>query len=187
DHPQQFVAFKGGLLKGLEAGIDWKLNDDTHGHAMVQAKYAFDIKPDLWRGVVGIADLSDNRQHNGYFFPYAATSVDLKLFRLHLGYAPQPHNERFFAGIDKTVPFLDRNLQLKGDAIHINDKEDVLFSVGFLYELGLRDGAGEAAEGGLGGALNSILNNIILEGWVSMPSTGDQEVFTLKLNYVIKF
>jgi hypothetical protein len=78
-------------------------------------------------------------------------------------------------------------LCLKADAIHINDKEDVLFSAGFLYELGRRNSADKPPLTGLAGILDSIAKNIVLEGWVSMPSTGDPEVYTLKLNYVIKF
>lgn len=186
-HTQQFVGFKAGVFEGLEFGVDWKAIDETHGHATYQAKYAFDIKKDLWRGVIGVANLSDNRQHNGEVYPYVATSLDLDIFRLHFGYAPQPHNEAFFAGIDRTVPFLDRNLQLKADAVHINDKDDVLFSVGFLYEFGRRNSADKPPLTGLAGILDNIVKNVVLESWVSMPSTGEQEVYTLKLNYVIKF
>ncbi len=184
---QQFIGFKTGVLKGLEVGVDWKANGEAHGHAELQAKYAFDIKGDWWKGVVGVANLTDNRQHNGYFFPYVATSVDLEIFRLHFGYAPQPHNEAFFAGIDRTVTVLDRNLQLKADAIHINDKNDVLFSVGFLYEFGAKNAPEEASTSGIQSILSDITKNLILEAWVSLPSTGDEEVYTVKLNYVIKF
>ena len=183
EHPQQFVGFKYGPLKDMEIGVDWKANDRTHGHAVLQAKYAFDIEPDVLKGVVGFADLSDNRKHNGEWFPYAATSLDLKAFRLHFGFAPQPHNERFFGGIDRWTTFLGRTLQLRADAIHINDKQDMLFSTGFLYELSPQIGNDKTAQSGLA----EILDNIILEGWVSKPSTGDKEVYTIKLNYVIKF
>jgi hypothetical protein len=186
-HPQQFIGFKYGVLSGLEFGVDWKANDSTHGHAELQAKYGFDIVKDLWRGVVGIANVTCNRNHNGEIFPYAGTSLDLKIFRVHFGYAPQPHNEAFFAGIDRTFPFLERNLQLRADAIHINDKNDMLLSVGFLYELGRLKDAETPEPSGLMGILDRIAKNIIIEGWVSMPSTGEQEVFTLKLNYVFKF
>jgi hypothetical protein len=187
ERPEQFVGFKYGLFRDVEIGVDWKANNQPHGHAMLQAKYAFDIEPDLLRGVVGVAELSDNREHNGDFFPYAATSLDLKTFRLHFGYASQPHNERFFGGIDKTVSFLDRNLMLRFDGIHINDKEDMLFSAGFLYELAPRNSSSKAEEHGLAGFLNSIAKNMILESWVTIPSTGDKEVYTLKLNYVYRF
>ena len=183
---QQFIGFKAGVFKGFEFGVDWKAIDRTHGHAELQAKYAFDIVGDWWKGVVGVANLTTNREHNGNFFPYVATSADIKVFRLHFGYAPQPHNEAFFAGIDRTVPLLNRNLQLKADAIHINDKEDVLFSAGFLYDFNpiIKD---EGERSGLLGFLSDIAKNFILEAWVSMPSTGEEETYTLKLNYVIKF
>ncbi len=184
--PQQFIGFKYGLFKDLEIGVDWKANDVTHGHAMLQAKYAFDLYGDKLRGVLGFADLSDNREHNGDFFPFAATSLDLDVARLHFGYAPQPHNERFFAGIDKTFPFLGRNLQLKADAIQYNDKNDTLFSVGFLYELGAPSGS-ETPQSGLSQIFNAITKNLVLESWVSLPDTSAEDVYTVKLNYVIEF
>lgn len=187
EHAQQFLGLKYGALKDVEVGVDWKANDRTHGHAMFQAKYAFDIQGDAWRGVIGVADLSDNREHNGDYFPYAVTSLNLEVFRLHFGFAPQPHNESFFGGIDKTVTFLDRNLQLRADAIHINDKEDMLFSIGFLYELGAKAGADRGPQNGPAGLLSRLMQNMILESWVSMPSTGDKETYTIKLNYVIPF
>lgn len=187
EHPQQFTGFKYGLFKDAEIGVDWKANDITHGHTMLQAKYSFDMGSDLLRGVVGFAELSDNRNHNGQWFPYMAASLDLKAVRLHFGFAPQPHNERFFGGIDKTVSFLDRNLQLRFDGIHINDKKDMLFSAGFLYELAPRSGGSAAQQTGLAGVLDSIVKNMILESWVSKPSTGDKETYTLKLNYVVAF
>jgi hypothetical protein len=185
-----FIGFKYGLFQDAEIGVDWKALDADieHGHAMLQAKYAFDMgQSDVWRGVVGFADLSDNHHHNPEWFPYMATSLDLKAFRLHFGFAPQPHNERFFGGFDKTVSFLDRNLQLRFDGIHINDKQDMLFSAGFLYELAPRTGGNKTQQTGLAGFLDNIAKNIILESWVSKPSTGDKETYTVKLNYVIAF
>lgn len=187
EQTQQFVGFKYGALKDIEVGVDWKANDRTHAHAIYQAKWAFDIQSDVWRGVLGFADLSDHRKHTGQWFPYAATSLDLKALRLHFGYAPQPHNERFFGGIDRWTTFLDRILQLRADAIHINDKEDMLFSAGFLYELGTKAGANGRLRSGLGDFLDRLMQNMILEAWVSMPSTSDKETYTLKLNYVIPF
>lgn len=187
EHTPQFVGFKYGAMKDLEFGVDWKANDRTHGHAMLQAKYAFDIHTSAWRAVVGFADLSDNREHNGDYFPYTATSLDLRAFRLHFGFAPQPHNERFFGGIDKMVTFLDRNLLLRADGIHINDKEDMLFSVGFLYELGKKAEINNGARNKTADILSRLMQNVALEGWVSKPSAGDKETYTLKLNYVIRF
>jgi hypothetical protein len=187
-HTQNYVGFKYGPYKDVEIGVDWKANDIAHGHAMLQAKYAFDMgASDIWRGVIGFADLSDNREHNGDFFPFLATSLDLKAFRLHFGYAPQPHNEAFFGGIDKTFTFLDRDLMLRFDGIHINDKEDMKFSAGFLYNLAPKTKTNEAQSTGLAEFLGNITKNMLIESWVTMPSTGNQEVYTVKLNYVIKF
>lgn len=187
EHPEQFVGFKYGLLKDVEIGVDWKANDVAHGHAMLQAKYAFDLDGDIWRGVIGFADLSDNREHNGESFPYVATSLDLRTFRLHFGYAPQRHNEAFFGGIDKTVEFLDRDMQFRFDGIHINDKEDMKFSAGFIYNLAPKTKTNGTHSSGLAEFLGNITKNMLIESWVTMPSTGDKETYTVKLNYVIKF
>ncbi len=187
EYPGEFIGFKYGLLKDVEIGIDWKANDRPHGHAMLQAKYAFDIGGDAWRGVIGIADLSDNRKHNGESFPYAATSLDLKAFRLHFGFAPQPHNEAFFGGFDKMVSFLDRNLQLRFDGIHINDMKDMKFSAGFIYNLAPKTKTNGTYSSGLAEFLGNITKNMLIESWVTMPSTGDKETYTVKLNYVIRF
>ena len=185
--PEAFLAFKYGvpILDGLEVGVDWKALGNTHGHAALQAKHAFNIQEDIWKAVVGIANVSDSRKHNGEVFPYVATSYDLQMVKLHAGFAAQPHNQAFFAGIDRTFPFLSRNLQLKGDVIQIDDMDDALFSVGFLYDFSpLTD---EPLRPGLMGVLDEISRNIVIEGWVSIPSTGGEEVLTMKLNYVIRF
>ncbi len=184
--PQQYVGFKTSFLKGLEFGVDWKAIDEVHGHATLQAKYAFNIVPDFLKGVVGVANVSDNRQHQGEVFPYAALSLDIELFRLHFGYAAQPHNEAFFAGIDRTFLLFDRNLQLKADAIQTNDKNDMLLSAGFLYEFG-RQNADQASSTKLLSLLDELTKNMILEAWVTFPTTGGEETYTIKMNYVIKF
>ncbi|MHC4174757.1 MAG: hypothetical protein ACYTBX_02770 [Planctomycetota bacterium] len=185
--PQEFIGFKYGPYKDVEIGIDWKANDRPHGHAMLQAKYAFDIGSDALRGVIGIADLSDNRKHNGEYFPYAATSLDLEAFRLHFGFAPQPHNEAFFGGFDKTVSFLDRNLQLRFDGIHINDMKDMKFSAGFLYDFAPKTKTSKTQQTALMEFLGNLTKNMLIESWVTMPSTGDKQTYTIKLNYVIRF
>ncbi len=63
----------------------------------------------------------------------------------------------------------------------------MLFSAGFLYELAPRTAGDKTAKTGLAGFLDNIAKNVILESWVSKPSTGDKETYTIKLNYVIKF
>ncbi len=188
DQTQQFVGFKTGVIKGLEFGIDYKAYGGEHGHATLQTKYSYEIMKDWLTVAAGIANVSTNRHHQGEVFPYAVATTDLKIFRLHFGFAPQPHNEAFFAGVDRTFTLFDRNLQLKADAIHINDKEDVLLSVGFLYELGRKDADNKPPLTGMARVLDDLAKNFILEGWVSMPTNNsDPNSFTLKLNYVIQF
>ena len=184
-HPQQFLGFKASPLEDVEVGVDWKAVDETHGHAMLQAKYAMTLMPDLWKGAIGIANLSPHRSHNGEYFPFVATSLDLKVARLHAGFGAERYNEAFFFGVDRTVEFLDRNLQLKADAIQIDDARDMLFSVGFLYEFG-RTGEYERPSGVLG-ILDDIAKNIVLEGWASIPTNENTETYTLKLNYVVRW
>ena len=183
---EQFVGFKTSPIKNLEVGIDWKaFTNASHGHAMFQAKYAVDIVPDLWKAAVGIANVSFNRDHNGEPFPYVATSLDLKVARLHAGFSPQRYNEAFFFGVDKTVTFMDRNLQFRADAIQYNDMREMLYSAGFVYEFG-RKGEYQRPDGILG-VLDDISKNIIFEGWASMPSDNSPDTFTLKLNYVFRW
>ncbi|MBW8001328.1 MAG: hypothetical protein FVQ80_04830 [Planctomycetes bacterium] len=183
---ENYAGFKYGLFEDVEIGIDTKTLGDVHGHTTLQVKKAFDIEGKKWRGVVGVANISEHREDQGYIFPYVATSYDIDVARLHFGYAGQKHNEAFFGGIDKMVTFFDRNLQLRADGIHINDKDDMLFSAGFLYELGFPK-SGVSAQNGLEEFLNNLLKNVILESWVSKSSTGDSETYTIKLNYVIAF
>jgi hypothetical protein len=93
----------------------------------------------------------------------------------------------FFTGIDRTISFFNRNLQLKADAVWPYQTDDILFSTGFLYEFG-RQGDGEGpSRKGLLELLDNVAKNLVLEAWVSMPTTGDPAAVTVKLNYVIKF
>ena len=184
--PELFLGFKYGALDGLEIGLDWKATGDTHSHLTFQGKYGFDLIGDAWRGVVGIANVSNSRKHAGYVFPYVATSYDLGPFRAHLGATAQHDNEGFFVGIDRTVSFLGRDLQLKADAIQINDRDDILYSAGFLYDLRPPKNGADSPRGGLGGLWDAVTNAVILESWVSQPSTGTASL-TVKLNYVIEF
>ena len=186
EHPQTFLGLKFSALEGLEMGFDWKANDVSHAHATFQTKYAFDLAKDVWKVAVGIANLSEHRKHTGDPFGYAVTSLDVKAVRLYLGFTPQRDNEGFFIGIDRTVPFLGRDLQLKADALQINRMSDILYSGGFLYNLRRRDDDGESQRPGLLGVWDMLTRNVVLESWATVPPSGST-AFTLKLNYVIEF
>ncbi len=184
--PELYTGFKYGLLEGLEVGLDWKTDPDPHSHGTFQGKYTFDLAGDEWKGVVGIANLSAHRAHQGHVFPYVATSYDFEVLRGHLGYTSQRNNEGFFAGIDKTVSFLNRDLQLKADAIQVNHMDDVLYSAGFLYDLRPPAESRDSTRTGLAGVWDVLTRDLILESWVTEPTTG-KAALTVKLNYVIKF
>jgi hypothetical protein len=187
ESPAVFTGFKLGALEGLEMGLDWKASGDPHAHLTFQAKYAFDIKQDVVKGVLGIANLSEHRAHTGEPFPYVATSYDFNVLRGHLGFNAQEDNEGFFVGIDRTVSFLGRNLQLKADAIQFDNMDDVLFSAGFLYDFApLKNDDGQSPESSER-ILEMLTKNFVFETWVNVPTSGDEEFLTLKLNYVIKF
>lgn len=186
-HPDQFVGFKYGLLKGAEVGIDWKARSDTHAHATFQAKYSFKLMEDIWRGVVGIANLSEHQGHTGDIFPYLATSYDLNLLRLHLGVTTQSKNEGFFMGIDRTFPFFGGSLQLKADAIQVNEMEDFLYSVGFLYDLKQLHSNKDVSTTGFNKIWQYVINGIIVESWVTIPTATYEEILTLQFNYAIEF
>ena len=185
ERPQQLVGVKAGIVEGLELGVDWMAEKHPHAHPAFQAKYAFDIKKDMLRGVLGVANVSEHKAHQGDVFPYAATSCDLKWLRLHLGFTGQHHNEGFFGGIDRTVPFLGRSLQLKADAIQVNDMNDMVYSTGLLFDLRRRDDKDKSPEGS--NVLYRLTRNFVLESWVTMPSTGQEDELHLKLSYVIGF
>ena len=92
------------------------------------------------------------------------------------------------AGIDETVVFRGRNLQLEADAIQTNDQSDMLYSVGFLYDPGRRGPtADEAIDPDLGTSITYFLKDIVPEAWTSTPDTGAEEAHTFKLSYVFKF
>jgi hypothetical protein len=152
-----------------------------------QGKYGFDLIGDAWRGVVGIANVSNSRKHAGCVFPYVATSYDIGVFKAHLGTTAQHDNEGVFVGIARAVSFLGRNLQLKADAIQINDRDDILYSAGFLCDLRPPKNGADSPRGDLGGLWDVLTNDVILESWGPVPSYGNQQALTVKLNYVIEF
>ena len=91
----------------------------------------------------------------------------MDFLRVHFGGTSQDDNEGFFAGLDKTFKFLDRDFTLRSDIIQVNNQNDTLTSIGFIYDLG---------------------HNFLVESWVSFPSeSGKEDVLTVKFNYVIKF
>lgn len=162
-----FTGFKYGPMKNVEVGLDGRVFPDKSSseNLVGQAKIRFEVSDDLALAL-GVSNLGD-RDKAGNESPYSVLSYDANWFRVHFGGTTQNDNEGFFAGIDKTFTFFDRDLTLRSDIIQTNDQRDTTASAGFIYDLG---------------------SNFLLESWMSFPSeSGMEDVLTIKLNYVIKF
>jgi hypothetical protein len=165
--PAYTTGFKYGPVKNIEIGLDGNIfpqKGETES-LVAQGKLRFELSDSL-AIAGGIANLGD-RARSGREFPFGVLSQDIGFLRLHFGGTAQKDNEGFFGGIDKTFTFLDRDLTLRSDIIQTNDQDDIMTSAGFIYDLG---------------------NNFLIESWMSFPTeSGEEDVLTVKLNYVIKF
>ncbi len=159
--------FKAGPLKNLEVGIDGQLNADPFSDGALAGQFKYRYQPlDGTALAAGMANIGDT-DRSGEIDYYAVVSQDLKYLRAHLGATFQKDNEGIFAGLDSTFPLFERDLTLRTDLRQTNGRDDLLGSLGFMYELGW---------------------NFILETWGSFPTQNDAEkTLTLKLNYVIEF
>ncbi len=165
--PDHFVGFKYGLMKNIEVGLDGRIFPEKakEENLVVQGKVRFELNSKLALGL-GVANLGD-RDKAGAEFPFAVLSHDMDFLRVHFGGTSQDNNEGFFGGLDKTIKFIDRDLMLRSDIIQVNNQNDTITSIGFIYDLG---------------------RNFLVESWVSFPTeSGKEDVLTVKLNYVIKF
>ena len=164
---EHFTGFKYGPYKNIEIGLDGKIfpEKSSEENLVGQAKIRFEFAKEI-AVALGITNLGD-RDKAGNEYPFGVLSYDANLFRVHFGGTTQNDNEGFFAGIDKTVSFLERDLTFRSDIIQANDQRDTTTSVGFIYDIG---------------------HDFLIESWVSFPSeSGKEDVLTIKLNYVIKF
>jgi hypothetical protein len=165
--PDVWAGFKYGLLTNLEIGFDGQVNPDPsdEGALAGQANYRFTIGDSSALGV-GVANIGDE-DRNGEVDYYAVFSQDLGAVRLHLGGTLQQDNEGIFAGLDTTWPVFERDFTFRSDIRQTEERDEQLGSAGFIYDLGM---------------------NMLLEAWGSFPSRGgDEDVATVKLNYVIVF
>ena len=166
--PDHFLGFKYGPVENVEIGLDGRVfstEGERDEFTAAQGKIRFELGQDL-AVAAGVANLGD-RARAGREFPYAVLSGDFGFFRAHLGGTVQKDNEGFFGGIDKTIKLFERDFTLRSDLIQVSDGDDIVASVGFLYDLG---------------------RNVLVESWVSFPSDSSQEdVFTMKFDFVVTF
>jgi hypothetical protein len=165
--PDYFAGFKYGLMKNIEVGLDGRVFSEKakEENLVAQGKVRFELSDKLALGS-GVINLGD-RDKAGAEFPFAVLSQDMDFLRVHFGGTSKDDNEGFFGGIDKTFTFLDRDLMLRSDIIQVNNQNDTIKSLGFIYDLG---------------------QNFLVENWASFPTeSGKEDTLTIKLNYVIKF
>ena len=165
--PDYWAGFKYGLYKNLEVGFDAQINPEPSDDGALAAQVKYRIN--LWTDgalAIGAANVGDD-DRNGEADYYAVLSHDFGAFRAHIGGTLQQDNEGGFAGLDKTVPLLERDFTFRSDIRQTNERDDLLTSVGFIYDLGA---------------------HVLLETWGSFPSDGmAEDALTVKLNYVIVF
>jgi hypothetical protein len=153
----------------LELGADSRLFPDKGGPVVLQFKFV----QSLWESgklAVGVANLAlggDNMDRAGDPFTYALLSQNIVgSLRAHAGFGFQTDNNSVLLGLDKTWKVLDRDLQLRTDFIQIQNQDQWMGSVGFLY---------------------ALHPHVVLEGWASQPLDRGDTIYTAKLNFVIKF
>ncbi len=164
---EHFTGFKYGLMKNIEVGLDGRIFPEktSEENLVGQTKMRFIFDKDL-AVALGVTNLGD-RDKAGKESPFGVLSYNVGFLRLHFGGTTQNDNEGLFAGIDKTVSFLERDFTFRSDIIQTNEQRDTTTSVGFIYDIG---------------------HNFLIESWMSFPSeSGKEDVLTIKLNYGIKF
>ncbi len=167
--PAYVAGLKYGLLTDVEIGLDSRIDSGDSGPLTAQAKWRLPLPAETcpFALLVGVANLSDDRDDAGETDPYLVSGCNLGPVRLSLGYSFQNDNNSLFAGVDKLISFQSRDLILRADVRQIHDGEEWLASGGLLHELPL---------------------NLIVEGWVSASTAdGTDEVYTLKMNWVVPF
>ena len=170
-----WAGFKGGLrpfgdMHRFEYGLDSHLAPGKSGPVVLQGKYAIkpweDVPTLLGIGVANLALRSDDRDRAGQPFYFGMLAYELPWFRAHAGYGFQRDNNTALLGLDHTLKLFERDLMLRADALQIDDQDQWLGSLGFLYV---------------------FHKHFALESWVSQPFDHGPTAFTFKLNVIFKF
>jgi hypothetical protein len=177
-HNGYWIGFKGGLRpwnQRLEFGVDARLGERDPKAAVLQFKYAVAfaelLKSELNLPVaaVGVASLALTAAEAdgvGQPSPYLVVTQDFDLFRGTVGYQFQANNNAAFFGFDTTFDLFDRDLQLRTDFIQINEQDQWLGSVGFIYFLH---------------------EHYAIESWASVPFSHGPTIFTIKFDVIFPF
>ena len=155
-----------GFTQGVEVGVDGQFGPTSKPRAATagQAKYRLELIKGT-AAAIGVANITGEKHQD--LFPYAVLSHDFGPLRFHGGYKWVTDNQGGFWGIDIPLKkLLVQDITLRTDLIHIQDRQHVLGSIGFIW---------------------SLPWNFLLESWVSFPSDGDKRAVTIKFDYVVDF
>lgn len=143
--PDHFAAFKFGVdpwpkqmwRNRFELGLDNSIANRNAGPGVVQAKWATQPGP-AWPafsvGVTNLASTMEERRQVGEPFSFVIVSQDLKLLRLHGGYALQAgHNNTAMVGLDKSIVARHREFIIHADALQTDRQQNWAVSFGGMF------------------------------------------------------
>ncbi len=158
------AGFKYGPACNWEVGLDGGLTGPGSGQGITgQAKYRIPLQNGA-RVALGVANISNDTDVNGDYFPYVVLSAPLgQKTAGHAGYEFQNNNEGVFLGLDSYVGKVD----VRTDWVEKGVGDDSMWSLGFITE---------------------VAPKFLFEAWATVPSaTGQNTFYTAKVDYVINF
>jgi hypothetical protein len=154
---------KYGPAENWEVGLDGGLTGPGSGGGPVfQAKYRVCLEKGA-RIALGAANVSNDRDLHGDYFPYVVASVPIgSQADGHLGYSFQSGNNGLFLGANAAV---SPRLTLRSDWIQTDSGDESVWSLGFI---------------------SPVTSDFLVEGWASFPTAeGSETDYILKVDYVI--
>lgn len=176
--PDHFAAFKFGLdpwesrqwRNRFEFGLDSRVAPGDAGPNVIQAKWATQPSakwPAISIGVANLATTRAERLRAGRPFSFIVVSQDLKVFRLHGGYAIQAgHNNTPMLGLDRPFRVFHRDFILHTDALQTEHRQNWAASFGGLY---------------------AVAKYFAVESWITQPIHGHPPSFIAKVDFSIPF
>ena len=172
------LGFKGGLRpwnQRFEYGADGRVGEGGPRSLVLQFKYVLafsevlESERSLPMVAVGVANAgvsSSIRDDVGQPVTYLLVTQDFDWFRGTLGYQFQHDNDAAFFGFDRTFELFDRDFQFRTDFIQIDDRDQWLGSVGFIY---------------------FIHEHFAFESWMSVPFEHGEPTFIMKIDLIFSF
>jgi hypothetical protein len=158
-----FGGFKYGPAENWEVGLDSIFTGPGTGPTL-QAKYRLPLANGT-RVAAGVANVSNDRDRHGEFFPYVVATAPLNAGHTAngtVGYAFQSGNQGLFVGADYWV---SPQLDLRADWTQTDSGDESTSSLGFLLP---------------------VTKRFLVESWASFPTAAGAETnYVVKVDYVI--